>query len=1712
MRFIWLSLLISICISGIAFSAQVVTDTTVYFPGQTVTITGSGFAARESVTVQVTHFDGTPSGGQGHDPWKAKANNSGTFTTYWYLPFDDNIGETLLVKTTGQSSGLIATTTFYDAKVVDFRQVSNQDTTDLVWINSILQQNNSTYFEHMSVPQRIIFVGIDSTLGNKHVLTLSHQATKGGDSTHAYDFITSWDQAIAAANFMAPGQNLLSRLNSEASDPNIGPGTDSAMAAALRYGPNSASGWVDDAMGSVLGDNVASRVTAYEVQHGNRIFKVYGSQPVSLCSLVFLGYSPSGGDFYADYRLVWNSASDSILIEFAGRLALGGDGTGFSYGPGKGASQISGGPYHFKLNQLDGASLGSQDNQIKGADVVTPCPNCSISGPDPVECKDTNTYTVTVNGTCTNQSISWSISGNGSIIGPTTGTSVSVVAGSTCNATYVVTATITCDNCVNGVSCSDTVLVNDNTPPSISAPADKDTLICKADTLKFIVCATDNCGNVKLEKTCGNGSFCNITGSSPVCCTLVFFADTSGTYKFCFKATDNCDKMAFDTVVYKVKIDKAPDFTCCPPNQNAIVCNPGIDSLCFLICAHDPDGDSLCIKKLSGTGSFSEVCGDSVISKTFCFKPTTSGVYTFVFEAKEKGPCGKADTCTFSVTVTVDACPAVVTAPDSTKKLCAPGNLTFQVCATDCDGGDTLTLEKCNGNGSFPTKKGVSPVCQSFTFLADTCGTYVFCFKVTDKCGKVDYDTAVWVVEVDKNPPVVIAPDSTKNICASQTFKFKVCASDTDCGDTLTLEKTSGGGTFPTVTGPSPICTTLTFTADTSGTYVFIFKATDECGKTDFDTAVWVIKVNREPIIICPSNGFVTVCTLGAPICLPPVIAYDLDGDSLCIQKISGPGTCPPVCGDSFVTISCCFTPPSSGTYQFSFEAKEKNGCGKADTCMFSVTVKIDSFPPVVDAPDSTKRICQADTIRFTVCASDSDFGDSLTLEKCSGNGSFPPKKGVTPVCQDFKFYADTCGTYKFCFKATDQCGKVDYDTAVWKVEVHKNAPIVTAPDGAKSLCGPDTLKFQVCATDADCTDSVKLEKISGLGSFPMKIGLPPVCETLRAYVETSGTYCFVFKATDECGKTDYDTACWVVTINKKPIITAQDTVSFVLCEEGKKVCFNVSASGGDGDSVCIEKTSGPGNFAKVCGKPQALGQFCWTPSFSDTNKCYSVIFKATDACGILAFDTVTVCILPPDTLTCGPCIIAAIGEDTASPGGKVKIPIVIKANSTDIGGFSFCLEYDPALLTFLSLERGQFFDQPGAIAGSYMWNYLVWRNNPSTVIHKFKLCIIGIGKLYYYGGVCMPTGGLGVLYAEFRLSNNELYRCMRTPIIWERLDPQCIVNAFSNCTGESVFVFDDTLFYNPRICDSTALWPKQDVDICVGWRDGGVVFRCDVDPIVIGDINVNGYAYEIGDAVLFANYFISGPSVFSLDPEIRERQIASTDINRDGLTLSIADLVYLLRILAGDAQPLGGSKIAPSDQKAQVSVNNSTHLIEIHSPFDLGAVLLTFQGEASKLEPLISGLEVKWGKSEGQTKVLIYGMKKGEKIPAGISQLVKIYGDVELVKVEAAEYYGMPVEVDVVVISSKPETYLLSQNYPNPFNANTTIKFATPIDGKVSLKIYNVAGQLVREYQEFMNAGYHSITWDGTGSNGEKVSSGVYLYKLQIGEFSEVRKMTLLK
>ena len=93
------------------------------------------------------------------------------------------------------------------------------------------------------------------------------------------------------------------------------------------------------------------------------------------------------------------------------------------------------------------------------------------------------------------------------------------------------------------------------------------------------------------------------------------------------------------------------------------------------------------------------------------------------------------------------------------------------------------------------------------------------------------------------------------------------------------------------------------------------------------------------------------------------------------------------------------------------------------------------------------------------------------------------------------------------------------------------------------------------------------------------------------------------------------------------------------------------------------------------------------------------------------------------------------------------------------------------------------------------------------------------------------------------------------------------------------------------------------------------------------------------------------------------------------------------------------------------------------------------------------------------------------------------------------------------------PQTYSLAQNYPNPFNPATTIRYELKDSGSVSLSIYDLSGQRIRQLvDEHQQAGHYELEWDGRDASGARVATGVYLYGLRAGDFRSVRKMVLMK
>ena len=93
------------------------------------------------------------------------------------------------------------------------------------------------------------------------------------------------------------------------------------------------------------------------------------------------------------------------------------------------------------------------------------------------------------------------------------------------------------------------------------------------------------------------------------------------------------------------------------------------------------------------------------------------------------------------------------------------------------------------------------------------------------------------------------------------------------------------------------------------------------------------------------------------------------------------------------------------------------------------------------------------------------------------------------------------------------------------------------------------------------------------------------------------------------------------------------------------------------------------------------------------------------------------------------------------------------------------------------------------------------------------------------------------------------------------------------------------------------------------------------------------------------------------------------------------------------------------------------------------------------------------------------------------------------------------------------PSEFALHQNYPNPFNPTTKIRYDLPEESYVSINIYDLMGRRIKSLINMhQDPGYRLIHWDATNDFGQPVSAGMYIYRIQAGQFRQTRKMGLLK
>ncbi len=252
----------------------------------------------------------------------------------------------------------------------------------------------------------------------------------------------------------------------------------------------------------------------------------------------------------------------------------------------------------------------------------------------------------------------------------------------------------------------------------------------------------------------------------------------------------------------------------------------------------------------------------------------------------------------------------------------------------------------------------------------------------------------------------------------------------------------------------------------------------------------------------------------------------------------------------------------------------------------------------------------------------------------------------------------------------------------------------------------------------------------------------------------------------------------------------------------------------------------------------------------------------------------------------------------------------------------------------------------------------------------------------------------------------------------------------------------------------------------------------------VEGDLNLNGLGYEIADAVMFTNYFIEGTSVFrSVDSSM-----AASDINRDGKPLTVSDLVYLLRVVVGDA--ISYPKLTPME--TSYSLQNGVVSVD----HEMGAAHVVLEGDA-QVQLLADNMEMKTGMIDGNMNAIIYSSRANTEFAGNF-----LVTDAQVLSIEFATYDGQP-----VVAENIQSHFKLYQNYPNPFHRETMICFDLPHAATYKAEVISAFGEVLTTLQQQSEAGHICFTFDGAD-----YPSGLYFYRVRVGDESVTKQMWMIR
>jgi len=714
-----------------------------------------------------------------------------------------------------------------------------------------------------------------------------------------------------------------------------------------------------------------------------------------------------------------------------------------------------------------------------------------------------------------------------------------------------------------------------------------------------------------------------------------------------------------------------------------------------------------------------------------------------------------------------------------------------------------------------------------------------------------------------------------------------------------------------------------------------------------------------------------------------------------------------------------------------------------------------------------------------------------------------------------------TNDTYDWIFEAPSP----GFEKTCWEIESTScGVPYFeNCPDTISGRCD-EILSHDLQPCDI-CDDPMTCHLLSGPGEVDSLTGIwsyQPDCDEIGTYqVEVC-----VIDPWYTC-PTGNECTFTVEVLDASPVISGDCNETFTVAADNTEQAFFTVDDNDTGDiltwsvaSVIPMMPVGEWNITD--------GILSFTPDPADARTCFTFEVRVTDTAGNYDECSVHFCVVTEIPFE----IMIEKAEDVYQ-GCHRLLDVTKTDGQEELWGFDFLIGYDISALAFTGAVPGDIFDIPG----DYEWEYFTYRYDyngdcgddcPTGLVRVVALADQNDGA-HHPLSMIIPDE-MVLFKLDFLVTNDRNYSCTFVPVnfYWNdcgdntvafryRVDvPELVIR-----TGLASRVFHhccDATTDPPYCCEITDFsygfpgWfgphescfecPEPDnPDICpvpfLHLYGGGVDIICADDIDDRGDINLNGIANEIADALIFTDYFIYGLAAFTINVE---GQIAATEVNGDGVPLTLGDLVFLIRIICGDAIPY-------PKETAPIKIDMITcETISIGT--EIGAALFIFDGcvELTKADGA-SEMELKYDHVDGETRALLYSF---EKDVTAIGDLIHYEGCGELIKTEFVDYYGRPIQATAVDIQDEilvPIDFGI-KSYPNPFNQSANIELSLPEATEWNLEIYNSLGQRLARYSgRAKTAGRYTVGFDAAG-----LASGIYFCKLTAGDRTLTEKMILAK